>query len=149
MTDPPAQLWPGGVLLTCRGCEIAAAALELMRRQAAGRDGGVRLGAEFAQLLAVVALGAEGCEPATVEARWRLDMPPSDRLLTVKEAAALRRVSGAAIRKAIAAGRLPARRHGSQWLVREIDVRTEHGKTRTSGDHPSRAEPGRNQRTTS
>jgi excisionase family DNA binding protein len=138
--DPPAQLWPGGgVLLTRRGCEIAAAGLELLRRKAAVRDGGVGLGAEFAQLLAVVALGAQGCEPATVQARWRLDMPPSDRLLTVTEAAALRRVSGAAIRKAIAAGRLPAQRHGSQWLIREIDVRAEHGKTRTGGDPGRRA----------
>jgi hypothetical protein len=137
----PAQLWPGGgVLLGRRACLAVAAALELVARQAAVRDGGVRPGAEFEQLRRVVALGAQGCEPATVQGSRRPVMPPSERLLTVRQAAEIRHVSPQAIRKAIATGRLAARRHGSQWPVREIDVRTaEHGKTRAGGNPGRRA----------
>jgi excisionase family DNA binding protein len=118
------QLWDGRVVLGPDGVRMVTAAVELALR-AAGRNGGAaRVTDDVAHLREVLRVaGLAGCAPVTAGVPWRLDLPASDVRVTVAQAAAIHRVSQAAIRKAIGAGRLPAERYGSRWLIRETDAR--------------------------
>src|SRR5690348_893309 len=123
MTEEPALLWGDGAILTRRGCAMVSAALELVARQAASRDGGVRTGDEFEWLRTVVRLAAAGSAPGTAARTFKVIMPGSDRKLATSEVAALAGISQRAVVKAIRAGRLPAARCGQQWVINETDAR--------------------------
>ncbi len=114
------------MILTPRGAVLVLAALELARREQA-RDGGAAMSADAAWLLAVCKAAAAqppgGDDSATTGRRFTARMPASGATVNVAEAAAIAGVSAQAVRKAIRAGRLPAQRHGSCWLLSETDVR--------------------------
>jgi excisionase family DNA binding protein len=113
------------VELSPHGARLVHLALVALVRQAAARDGG-KPADDLSYLATVVRLAvarADGAAPVTGGLSFRLDLPPPGQMITVAEAAAIRGVTPQAIRKAIRAGRFPAQRHGSLWLVPEEAVR--------------------------
>jgi hypothetical protein len=137
MTDRPARLLGDGtVILTRHGAQLVHVALELVARQAAARHGGAAPTDDFAWLCAVVRLAAErpeGCPPATSGEPIVVTLPPSSSTLTVTETAAIWGTSAQAIRKAIKAGRLPAKRHGRVWVISEYEARHRAPLRRANG----------------
>lgn len=123
MTDLIASLWGDDVVLTRRGAQLVDAALELVTRHAAARNGGIRSSAEFDRLRTVVRLAAEGRTRPTSSQPFTAVLPSSEARVTVAEAAAIHGVTSETIRKAIVAGRLAAERHGQSWSIRETDAR--------------------------
>jgi excisionase family DNA binding protein len=124
----------GYVILSPAGVRVCAAALRIVTGVVASRGAGaVPPSGDLELVREVLRLAQEraaGCAPATEGERFVIDLPASDGTVTVAQAAEIRGVSPQAIRKAIKAGKLPARRQGSQWAVQEQAVREAAGRRR-------------------
>lgn len=113
----------GYVLLSPHGARLVLLALDVLGRQVAAADGRPPTG-DLAQLRRTVGeAAAAGTAPGTIAGPWPQLVATSAERLTTVEAAAVLGVTERAVRKAAAAGRFGATRHGRTWSLDAAAVR--------------------------